>query len=96
MYFTLVPAKLMTAAWSPALSIKTILLSLQALLSAPEPNDPIDNEVASQMLKTPVEFNETAAQWTCLFAKVLEQDAATISKVSHLTSTGFDERVSLS
>jgi ubiquitin-conjugating enzyme (huntingtin interacting protein 2) len=27
-------------AWSPALTIKTALVSLQALLSAPEPNDP--------------------------------------------------------
>jgi len=26
--------------WSPALTIKTALLSLQALLSAPEPSDP--------------------------------------------------------
>ena len=26
--------------WSPALTIKTALLSLQALLSAPEPDDP--------------------------------------------------------
>lgn len=34
------------SAWSPALTIKTALLSLQALLSAPEPNDPQDAEVA--------------------------------------------------
>lgn len=26
--------------WSPALTIKTALLSLQALLSSPEPDDP--------------------------------------------------------
>lgn len=26
--------------WSPALTIKTVLLSLQALLSSPEPDDP--------------------------------------------------------
>ena len=34
--------------WSPALSIKTALLSLQALLCAPEPKDPQDAEVAKQ------------------------------------------------
>mmetsp|Transcript_26400 Transcript_26400/g.60824 ORF Transcript_26400/g.60824 Transcript_26400/m.60824 type:complete len:137 (+) Transcript_26400:156-566(+) len=32
--------------WSPALTIKTALLSLQALLCSPEPSDPQDAEVA--------------------------------------------------
>ncbi|VDP69053.1 unnamed protein product [Schistosoma mattheei] len=33
--------------WSPALQIRTVLLSIQALLSAPNPEDPLDGEVAS-------------------------------------------------
>jgi ubiquitin-conjugating enzyme (huntingtin interacting protein 2) len=32
--------------WSPALTIKTALLSLQALMCSPEPGDPQDAEVA--------------------------------------------------
>lgn len=32
--------------WSPALQIRTVLLSIQALLSAPNPDDPLDNDVA--------------------------------------------------
>lgn len=32
--------------WSPALQIRTVLLSVQALLSAPEPDDPLDTKVA--------------------------------------------------
>ena len=32
-------------AWSPALTMKTALVSLQALLSAPEPDDPQDAQV---------------------------------------------------
>ena len=32
--------------WSPALQIRTVLLSIQALLSAPNPDDPLDNNVA--------------------------------------------------
>lgn len=36
--------------WSPALQIRTILLSIQALLSAPNPDDPLANDVA-QMWK---------------------------------------------
>jgi ubiquitin-conjugating enzyme E2 N len=32
--------------WSPALQIRTVLLSIQGLLSAPNPDDPLDNNVA--------------------------------------------------
>ncbi|KAK9120169.1 hypothetical protein Scep_018262 [Stephania cephalantha] len=35
--------------WSPALTVKTAMLSLQALLSTPEPNDPQDAVVAQQL-----------------------------------------------
>jgi len=45
--------------WSPALQMRTVLLSIQALLSAPNPDDPLDNDVAeiwkcneSQAIKT--------------------------------------------
>jgi ubiquitin-conjugating enzyme E2 N len=32
--------------WSPALQIRTVLLSIQALLGAPNPDDPLANDVA--------------------------------------------------
>ena len=38
--------------WSPALTLKTALLSLQALLCAPEPNDPQDAEVVDIDIST--------------------------------------------
>lgn len=34
--------------WSPALQIRTILLSIQALLGAPNPEDPLNEAVARQ------------------------------------------------
>ena len=34
--------------WSPALTLRTALLSLQALLSTPNPDDPQDAQVAGQ------------------------------------------------
>ena len=37
--------------WSPALQIRTVLLSIQALLSAPNPDDPLDNNVADHWKK---------------------------------------------
>ena len=54
--------------WSPALQIRTVLLSIQALLSAPNPDDPLDNNVAevwknneAEALKRAREFTETFA-----------------------------------
>ncbi|KAK9090391.1 hypothetical protein Sjap_023568 [Stephania japonica] len=37
--------------WSPALTVKTTMLSLQALLSTPEPNDPQDAVVAQDFAR---------------------------------------------
>ena len=34
--------------WSPALQIRSVLLSIQALLSSPNPDDPLNNEAANQ------------------------------------------------
>merc|ERR1712035_149054 len=34
--------------WSPAMQIRTVLLSIQALLSAPNPDDPLANDVAEK------------------------------------------------
>lgn len=39
---------LTTDKWSPALQIRTVLLSIQALLSAPNPDDPLANDVAKE------------------------------------------------
>merc|ERR1719251_135472 len=60
--------------WSPALTIKTALLSLQALLCSPEPDDPQDAEVA-KMYKTNIEkFNKTAKFCTDTYAKQTSKD----------------------
>ena len=54
--------------WSPALTIKTALLSLQALLCSPEPNDPQDAVVAKQFLGDHPLFERTARHWTRTYA----------------------------
>lgn len=54
--------------WSPALTIKTALVSLQALLSTPEPSDPQDAEVAKQYLKDYDTWCKTARFWTESYA----------------------------
>jgi ubiquitin-conjugating enzyme (huntingtin interacting protein 2) len=55
--------------WSPALTLKTALLSLQALLSMPAPDDPQDAVVAQQYLRDYQTFLGTARYWTETFAK---------------------------
>ena len=57
--------KLLRAA---ALTLRTVLLSLQALLSAAEPDDPQDAVVARQFKENRKIFNKTAKFWTHYFA----------------------------
>lgn len=45
--------------WSPALQIRTVLLSIQALLSAPNPDDPLANDVAEQWKNNEVHAIDT-------------------------------------
>jgi ubiquitin-conjugating enzyme (huntingtin interacting protein 2) len=58
----------LSSAWSPVLTIKSALLSLQSLLSTPEPKDPQDAEVANMLLRTPKEFERVAREWAVLYA----------------------------
>lgn len=54
--------------WSPALQIRTILLSIQALLSSPNPDDPLANEVAEQWKSDNDNAIATAREWTQQYA----------------------------
>jgi len=54
--------------WSPALQIRTVLLSIQALLSAPNPDDPLANDVADHWKRDEKDAIKTAAQWTRNYA----------------------------
>ncbi|KAL1991633.1 hypothetical protein VTN49DRAFT_4941 [Thermomyces lanuginosus] len=58
----------LSTAWSPVLTIKSALLSLQSLLCTPEPKDPQDAEVAEMLLKRPKEFERVARQWAIKYA----------------------------
>ncbi|KAG5035777.1 hypothetical protein AAZX31_04G182000 [Glycine max] len=75
--------------WSPALTLKTALLSVQALLSAPQPDDPQDAVVAQQYLKDYQTFVNTARYWTESFAK--ESSRGIEDKVQKLVEMGFPE-----
>ncbi len=77
------------------MTLRTVLLSLQALLAAAEPDDPQDAVVASQYKNNYSVFKRTARHWTNIYAGSLsaiepEYDA----KVKQLVDMGF-ESVSL-
>ncbi|KAG7951349.1 hypothetical protein I3843_12G002400 [Carya illinoinensis] len=75
--------------WSPALTLKTALLSVQALLSAPEPDDPQDAVVAQQYLREYQTFVATARYWTETFAKA--SSLGVEEKVQKLVEMGFTD-----
>ncbi len=54
--------------WSPALQIRTVLLSIQALMSAPNPDDPLDNGVAEVWKNDEQKALEMAKEFTRNFA----------------------------
>ncbi|KAH8966637.1 hypothetical protein BDL97_03G036100, partial [Sphagnum fallax] len=50
--------------WSPALHIRTVLLSIQALLSAPNPYDPLAKNIAKHWKSDEAKVVATAKEWT--------------------------------
>ncbi len=50
------------------MTLRTVLLSLQALLAAAEPDDPQDAVVAKQFKEKQCVFMETAKHWSNIYA----------------------------
>lgn len=51
-------------AWSPTMTLKSMLLSLQLLLQDPRPDDPLEPTIAYQLRTNRETFNRTAFFWT--------------------------------
>lgn len=54
--------------WSPALQIRTVLLSIICLLSKPNTDDPLNEKVNDHWLKNEKDAINTANQWTKKYA----------------------------
>lgn len=50
--------------WSPALSISKVLLSIESLLTDPNPNDPLVPDIANLFIKDRSAYEERARFWT--------------------------------
>lgn len=55
-------------AWSPALTIPKVLLSICSLLTDPNPDDPLWGEPADLIRSNPVEYRRIAREWTAQYA----------------------------
>ena len=60
---------LLTDAWSPALTISKLLLSIQLLMSMPYPEDGLDTHVTEHWIRNEAGANAQAREWTALYAK---------------------------
>ena len=75
------------------MTVKTALLSLQALLTAAEPGDPQDAEVAKMYLSNRQEFDRTAKFWTESYAtKKKDGNAGQEEAIDRVCEMGFDRK----
>lgn len=54
--------------WSPALTISKVLLSILSLLTDPNPNDPLDPDIAHVYTNNRALYDYTAREWTERYA----------------------------
>ncbi|XP_010463158.1 PREDICTED: probable ubiquitin-conjugating enzyme E2 31 [Camelina sativa] len=54
--------------WTPSLTVEKALLSISALLAAPNPDDPLVPEIGEQFKNDRFKFDQTARKWTEQYA----------------------------
>lgn len=55
--------------WSPALTIKSVLLSISSLMTDANPDDPLAGDVARVYKSNKAEYERIAREWTERYAK---------------------------
>lgn len=59
---------ILSGAWSPALTIQKVLLSILSMLTDPNPDDPLDGESANMYLKDRKKYDSIAREWNTKYA----------------------------
>ena len=54
--------------WSPALQVRTVLISIQSLLADANLDDPLDQECANHFMQDPSGATKKAREWTLQYA----------------------------
>ncbi|ROT71170.1 ubiquitin-conjugating enzyme E2 K [Penaeus vannamei] len=81
--------------WAAAMTLRTVLLSLQALLAAAEPDDPQDAVVARQFKENHPLFLQTAQYWSHVHAGAPRGNSDFANKVRCLMDLGVGEQQAL-
>lgn len=85
--------------WAAAMTLRTVLLSLQALLAAAEPDDPQDAVVATQYKENYQMFVSTAKHWTNVYAggpHKLEEFDRKVQRLKDMGIGDYEARAALS
>lgn len=59
---------ILSSEWSPALTISKVLLSISSLLTEPNPDDPLELEIATLYKQNKAKYEERAREWTSTYA----------------------------
>lgn len=76
--------------WSPMLTVKTVLISVQSLLSSLEPSDSLDTEALRHFMVDKRSFEETARYWTRIYARGPGSVRADNSEVDDVALAGIE------
>lgn len=77
--------------WSPALSTATVLLSICSLLTDPNPNDPLEPDVARIYKENKMQYEITAREWTRRHATGVSKTAKKPAKPAETASPQDDD-----
>ena len=55
--------------WAPSLTVQKVLLSILSLMSTPNPDDPLEPEVAAMFKNDNAKYERIAILWTTEFAR---------------------------
>jgi ubiquitin-conjugating enzyme (huntingtin interacting protein 2) len=77
----------------PILGQRTILISLQALLSSPHSNDSLDADVAKHYTTSKQSFDETARYWTRIYVgdPAVEKTEVEEPPIDEIVIAGLEE-----
>lgn len=64
--------------WCPALTISTLLVSIQSLLTDPNPEDSVEPEIGREYINDREKFDKTAAEWTGKYAMGREPEQESV------------------
>jgi len=82
--------------WAAAMTLRTVLLSIQLLLSNAEPDDPQDAVVARQYKEANQVYRRTSRHWTSAYAGGPHREPQFDAAVQQVAQMGFREHESRS